>query len=381
MDCSICILAPKMIECYDHPNINVLSYSEVDSISGKTGDFKVKVTVKARCVDIEKCTGCGECMEKCPVRKIPDEHDMGLAERRAIYLPFMQAVPRVALIDKEHCIYFTKDGKCGACKKICKRGAIDYDEQDTDVELDVAAIVVATGFDQWDPSSAPEYGYGKYPNVYTAMEYERIINASGPTGGHIKRRSDEQEPKSIAWIQCVGSRTTKHFPYCSSVCCMYATKEAMLVKEHSEATATIFYKDMRAFGKGFNEFIERARTDYGVTYINSDAVVEENPDNHNPIIVYDVAGKKTKKEFEMVVLSPALTPSVGTKELAQKLGVEVDEWNFIKSPNSNYSPIKTTVEGIYVAGYCHEPMDIPESITQGSAAASQALEILSQQGD
>src|SRR4030066_424121 len=274
-DCSICILAPKMADCFSHPNTNVITYAEVASVEGKVGNFKVKVLKKARYVDEAMCTGCGECLEKCP-SKVPSEFEMGLATRKAIYMPFMQAVPRVMTIDKEHCTMLTK-GKCGNCKKACKREAIDYEMKDQILEIEVGSIIVATGYDVWDPSSSTEYGYGKYPNVYTAMEYERMINAAGPTHGHIERRSDKKRPQKMAFIQCVGSRNPQIGPpYCCSVCCMHSTKEAMLAREHhDDMESTVFYKDMRACAKGFYEYVERARRDYGVRDINSDATCQE----------------------------------------------------------------------------------------------------------
>ena len=379
MDCSICILAPKMAECYGHPNINVLTYSEVIECTGNAGDFKVKILKRARYIDEDKCTGCGECVEVCRLKgRIPNDFDMGLRKRGAIYIPFLQAVPRLMTIDRDGCIFLTK-GKCGekpACKEICKREAIDFEQKDKMLELNVGAIIVATGFDVWDPAVAPEYGYGKYQNVYTSLEYERIINAAGPTHGHILRRSDGKEPKKIAWIQCVGSRSTRYNPYCCSVCCMYATKEAMLVKEHGDFESAIFYKDMRAFGKGFNELVERAKNEYGVNYINSDATVERETDNTDLVVAYDVEGRRQTQEFGMVVLCPALIPTKGTEELAKILGVPTDQFKFFECTSKIMAPVDTKVEGIFVAGYCQEPKDIPESIAQGSAAAARAAQVI-----
>jgi heterodisulfide reductase subunit A len=243
-------------------------------------------------VDEAKCTGCGECLEKCP-SKVPSEFEMGLANRKAIYVPFMQAVPRVMTIDKDNCLMLTK-GKCGNCKKACKREAINYEMKDQILEIEVGAIIVATGFDVWNPTTSTEYGYGRYPNVFTAMEYERMINAAGPTHGHIKRRSDGKRPMKMAFIQCVGSRNpTVGHPYCCGVCCMHSTKEAMLAREHyDDIESTIFYKDMRACSKGFFEYVERAKRDYGVRFVNSDATVQENPDTKNPVVVFDVGGRQ-----------------------------------------------------------------------------------------
>ncbi len=375
-DCSICILAPKMADCFGHPNIKVMTYSEVKGVEGEAGNFTVKVLRKARYVNEDKCTGCGDCNAKCPV-KVPNEFDMGLGMRKAIYLPFLQAVPRVMTIDEENCIFFKK-GKCRVCEKQCKIGAIEFDKGPEEVDLKVSAIIVATGFDVWDPSDAKEYGYGKYPNVYTALEFERLINAAGPTGGHIQRRSDGERPKRIGFIQCVGSRNPQlDHPYCCSVCCMHSTKEAILAREHhDDMESFIFYKDLRTFGKGFNEYMERGKSEYGVTYINSDATVQENPDNHNPIVVYDVAGRQEKMEVDMIVLATTLVPRKGAEELAKIVGIDIDEFGFYQSVDKLLNPIETKKSGIYVAGYCHEPMDIPEAVAQASGAAAKAAELI-----
>jgi heterodisulfide reductase subunit A len=374
-DCSICILAPKMAECYGHPNINVMTYAEVQNVSGEAGSFKVQVLKKSRYVDENICTGCGRCSEKCP-KKVPNEFEMGLAMRKAIYRPFLQAVPPTHTIDRENCIYFDT-GKCKACEKFCDAGAVDFEMEDELLEIEVGAIIVATGYEMWDPSEAPEYGYRKYPNVYTSLEYERMSNAAGPTSGHIQRRSDEKEPKTMAFIQCVGARNIQlNHPYCCSVCCMYATKEGMLVKEHGDISCTIFYKDLRAFGKGFYEYVERAKNDYGVEYINSDATVEAETDSGNLIVAYDIEGKRATKEFDMVVLSTCLTPRKDASQLAETLGIDVDQYDFFEPVDRILRPVDTKVGGIFVAGYCQSPVDIPEAVAQGSGAAARVAEIL-----
>ncbi|MHC1567478.1 MAG: FAD-dependent oxidoreductase [Candidatus Syntropharchaeia archaeon] len=384
MDCSICILAPKMIDCARHPNIKLLTYSEVKEIRGSAGNFVVKIVRKPRYVDEEKCTGCGLCAEACRLKdKIPNEFDLGLGKRGAIYIPFPQAVPLKYTIDPERCLYLTK-GKCGkspACVDACPRDVIDFNQKEEIIEVNVGAIIVSTGFDLWDPSGFPEYGYKKYPNVFTAMEYERMINASGPTGGELKRRSDGKTPRRIAWIQCVGSRNPRiDHPYCCSVCCMYSTKEAILVKEHYEdAEVYIFYKDMRAFGKGFNEFIERGKKEYGIKYIHSDAIVEENPDNHNLFVVYDAAGRRERIEVDMVILASALVPRKGARELANILGIEVNEFGFYECADEITNPVQSSVPGIFIAGYCKGPVDIPESVAEGSGAAACAAEVMGEE--
>jgi heterodisulfide reductase subunit A-like polyferredoxin len=283
-----------------------------------------------------------------------------------------------AIREAERCLNCAGCSDCHECFKACKPGAIDYYLTDEFVDLNVGAIVVATGFDVWSPKDAPEYGYPKYPNVYTAMEFERLINAAGPTGGHIHRRSDGQRPKKIGFIQCVGSRNVQQgHPYCCSVCCMHSTKEAMLAHEHhDDIESTIFYKDLRSFGKGFFEYTERAKKDYDVTYINSDGTVKENPENNNPIIVYDIGGRPHEKEFDMVVLATTLIPRAEAQKLAKILGIGINEFGFYESADKLFSAVNTNKSGVYLAGYCHEPMDIPEAVAQASGAAERAAETI-----
>ncbi len=376
-DCSICILAPKMIECFNHKRINVMTYSVVQAIEGRAGDFTVSVLRKPRYVDPDKCTGCGACTEKCP-SKVPSEFDMGLRQRRAIYIPFPQAVPRVATIDAEHCIFFER-GKCKVCEKVCQAKAIDFDMKPRVDKLKVKAIIVATGFEVFMPREIEEYGYGTYPNVVTSMEFERIINAAGPTGGHLERMSDDHErPKRLAFIQCVGSRDVRFDQaYCCAVCCMYTTKEAILAREHHHDTDSyIFYTDLRAFGKGFNEYVERAKSEYGVTYIRAKpGEIREDPKTKNLRVVYrDPDTYQIKAlEVDMVILATTLTPRKDAKGLADVLGVELDEHGFFRTPKADTAPMDTTNEGILAAGYCQRPMDIPEAVAQGSAAAARAM--------
>ncbi len=382
-DCSICILAPKMTDCYSHDNINVMTYSEVIEVTGKSGDFHVKILKKARYVDMDKCTGCGECAEKCP-KKIPNEFDMGLGIRKAIYVPFLQAIPKKMTIDKENCIMLKK-GKCGVCKKICKAEAVNFEDEDQIVELNVGAIIITIGFEVYDPSNIKEYGYGNYDNVYTAMEYERLICAAGPTQGHLKRRSDEARPKHLAFIQCVGSRDiSRDQPYCCRVCCMHTTKEAILAREHyPDIKSTVFYTDLRAFGKGFQEYVDRAINEYGVEYIRArPGQIEEDPQTKNLKIWYDDTVERTLKsmDVDMVILATTLLPSKTSRKLAKILGLEVDEYGFFKNVDPLLAPMDTSVEGIYIAGYCQSPMDIPEAVTQASGAASRAAEMISIKG-
>jgi heterodisulfide reductase subunit A len=379
LDCSICILAPKMIECFRHPNITLLTYSEVKEVSGQAGDFTVKVLQKPRYVDAEKCTGCGTCMEKCPA-KAPNEFDMGLGNRKAIYMPFKQAVPLIATIDTEHCLYFTI-GVCKVCQKVCPSNAVDYEQKPKETVLNVSSIVLATGFDTFNPSSMKEYGYGKFKNVILSMEFERLICASGPTNGHLLRPSDGKEPKSIVFVQCVGSRSQRgEFPYCSSVCCVYATKESILVKDHTPETQVyIMYIDMRAVGKGFQEFVDKAKKQYDVNYIKAHpGGIAEDPITKSLQIYYEdiKTGEMKKLCTDMVVLCPALIPKKDNKKIAEAMGLELDDYGFFKSKDQLIAPVDTNIPGVYICGYCQSPKDIPESVAQASGAAARAAETI-----
>jgi heterodisulfide reductase subunit A len=339
----------------------------------------VKILKKPRYVDVAKCTGCGICIEKCPV-KVPSEFEMGLGNRRAVYMPFKQAVPLVATIDPDHCLYFTK-GVCKICQKVCPSNAINYEQKPEETELNVSSIILATGFDVFDPSNMSEYGYGRFKNVVHSMEFERIICASGPTGGHLVRPSDGKEPKSIVFVQCVGSRSQHgDFPFCSSVCCVYATKESILVKEHAPETQTyIMYIDMRAVGKGFQEFVDRAKEEYNVKYLKAHpGGIAEDPARKSLQIHYEdmKTGEMKTLDADMVVLCPALIPTAENKKLAEIMGLELDEFGFFKAQNLLTAPLDTNVAGIYICGYCQSPKDIPESVAQASGAAARAAETI-----
>jgi heterodisulfide reductase subunit A len=368
-----------MIECFRHPNITLLTYSEIKEVSGQAGNFAVKVQQKPRYVDAEKCTGCGTCMEKCPA-KTPSEFDMGLGNRKAIYMPFKQAVPLIATIDQEHCLYFTK-GVCQVCQKVCPSKAIDYEQKPKETLLNVSSIVLATGFDTFNPAPMKEYGYGRFKNVILSMEFERLICASGPTEGHLLRPSDGKEPKSIVFVQCVGSRSQRgEFPYCSSVCCVYATKESILVKDHMPDTDVyIMYIDMRAIGKGFQEFVDKAKRQYDVKYVKAHpGGIAEDPTTRNLQIHYEEikTGEMKKLCTDMVVLCPALVPKDDNKQIAEAMGLELDEYGFFKSKDQLTAPVDTNIPGIYICGYCQSPKDIPESVAQASGAAARAAETI-----
>jgi heterodisulfide reductase subunit A len=375
-DCAMCILSPKLVETARHPNIELISYSDVKSISGKAGDFKVKIVKKARYVDETKCTGCGSCTEKCP-SKVPDEYNAGMSKRKSIYIPFAQAIPRIATIDAAHCLYLTK-GKCGVCKKVCGPKAVDYEQKDKEIELNVGSVILATGFKPFDPSILKNYRFD-HPDVITSLQFERLLSASGPTQGHVTKQSDGKVPKNIAFIQCVGSRNPRiERKHCSSVCCMYAIKESIIAKEHDpELNITIFHIDIRAYGKNFEEFYNRAQREYGIKYINSrppEVVVGANNALSLKYEDFNTGDLKTQ-DFDLVVLSIGLDPADSTRELAQSSGIGIDDFGNIAT--SIEKPVESSVAGIYVCGVAQGPKDIPDTVAQASAAASKAAALLS----
>jgi len=369
-DCSICTSAPKMVEVSRHPNIELLTYAELASVEGEAGDFTAHVYRKSKYVDPDKCTGCDDCAEVCPVEVI-SPFDEKLAKRKAIYIEFPQAVPIVYTIDYENCV------GCGNCERVCEPEAISFLEKSEDIEVQVGSIIVASGYELFEPlEMRREYGYGKYANVITAMQFERLLSSFGPTEGKVKRPSDAEKPKSVAWIQCVGSRSKQlGFPYCSRVCCMYATKEASIIKESEPDTdVTIFYMDLRAYGKDFQQYYDKAK-DMGVQYIRGrPSSVYENEDKSITIRYFDTITREAKeKTVDLLVLSTAIIPSKENKRLGEIIGIEVDENGFFMAQSILDNPVKTTKEGIYLAGCNQGPKDIPDSVSMASGAAARSI--------
>ncbi|MFZ5519117.1 MAG: hypothetical protein ACOY90_20965 [Candidatus Zhuqueibacterota bacterium] len=365
-----------MLDVGRHPNVNILAYSEVLDIQGTIGNFDVTVKKKARYVKEDICNACGDCVAKCPTRKIPDAFDMGLRMRRAVYLYFSQGIPAVMTIDAEHCLYLQK-GKCGVCQKACVKGAIDYEQKDQLLNLDVGAIVMATGLDVFDPTHLTHYGYRRLKNVITGLEYERLINATGPTGGHLNRPSDGQLAHKVAYVQCVGSRDFNNCNYCSSVCCMYAIKDAMLGREHDpDSDSYIFHTDFRNVGKWFQKYEIRGKEEYGINYIRGRVAEITVGENDNPILWYEDTETRevNQLQVDMVVLSTAAKPAVGSDILAAKMGVKLNEHGFVDTHLP--FPNDTNVPGIFGCGFCLGPADIPESVAQASAAANRAAEVV-----
>jgi heterodisulfide reductase subunit A len=368
-DCSMCILSPKLVECGRHLNIEILAPARVEAISGEAGRFTVKLTQPARYIDMAKCIGCGVCAEKCP-KKVPDEFNQGLGKRKAAYVLYPQAVPLKYAIDKANCIYFKKGGKCKACEKFCPAGAVNLEEQDQERDLEVGAVILATGFKAFDPSKYQTYHYANLPNVVTSLEFERILSASGPYGGHLVRPSDHGEPKKIAWLQCVGSRDVKTHSYCSAVCCMYAIKEAVIAKEHCkeyDLDAAIFFMDMRTFGKDFEQYYNRAQ-EQGVRFIRSRIHTIDAAAGDNLTISYtDESGTKHSEDFDLVVLSVGMEVSDAANRLTQTVQVDQNKHDFVAT--APFAPVASSRPGVYVCGAMQGPKDIPESVMQASAAA------------
>ena len=379
LDCSACILTPKMVDAAQHPNITLHTYSEIEKVGGYVGNFQVDIRKKARYVDMDKCTGCGVCTEKCPSRKTKSEFEEGLSNRGAIYTPFAQAVPNVPVIDEEGCIKL-KTGKCGLCEKICSAGAIKFDDKEEIITESYGAVVVATGYDLINLDKFGEYQYSDHPDVVTSLEFERITNAAGPTNGKFVRPSDGKRPKKVVFVQCVGSRdkTERGKSYCSKICCMYTAKHAMLIKEkYPDIEAYVFYIDVRTPGKNFDEFYRRAVEEYGVNYIKG-MVGKVFPEGDKLMVhgVDTMSGETLIIDADMVVLAAATKAKDDAVDLKRKLNISTDSDNFFTEAHSKLKPVETASAGIYLAGACQGPKDIPETVAQASAAAAKAIGLL-----
>lgn len=380
LDCSACILTPKMVEAAAHENITIHTYSEVEKVSGFVGNFTVDIRKKARYVDLNKCTGCGVCQEKCPSKKTLNEFNRGLNTRTAIYTPFAQAIPNVPVIDAASCIKM-KTGKCGICEKFCQAGAIDYTQTDEIVTEQYGAIVVATGFDTIKLDKYGEYAYNESKDVITSLELERIMNAAGPTGGHLERLSDGKAPKEIVFIQCVGSRCadSRGKPYCSKICCMYTAKHAMLIRDkYPNTNVTVFYIDVRTPGKNFDEFYRRAVEDYGVNYIKGQ-VGKVAPQSDGSLLVQGVdllENKQILKKADMVVLATAIEPNPDVRKIATMLTASIDTNSFLTEAHPKLRPVESPTAGVFLSGVCQGPKDIPETVAQAGAAAVKVIGLL-----
>ena len=371
-DCSMCILSPKLVECGRHPNIKIHTQADILDVAGVPGNFRVKLNERARYVDLDKCIACGACSDKCP-KKVPDDFNRGLNNRKAAHVKYPQAVPLKYTIDKDNCLFFQK-GKCQACMKFCPAGAVNFDQRDQAVELSVGAVVIAAGFKPFDPSPFVQYSYNSYPNVITALEFERVLSASGPWMGHLVRPGDEKEPKKIAWLQCVGSRDLNNcdHSYCSSVCCMYAIKEAVIAREHShgDLETTIFFMDMRTFGKDFERTYEDARKK-GVRFVRCRPhTIAQLPGGDLRIEYVGEDGTPFGEDYDMVVLSQGLEMDPETADLCRKMGLKLSETGFVQT--GSFSPVATSRPGVYVCGALAGPKDIPLSVMEASAAACAA---------
>ncbi|TWJ19598.1 CoB--CoM heterodisulfide reductase iron-sulfur subunit A family protein [Geobacter argillaceus] len=384
LDCSQCIMTPKMVDVANHPNITLHTYSEIEQVDGYIGNFRITIRKKARSVDMGKCTGCGVCMAKCPQKKIKNSFDRDLGTRPAIYVPFPQAVPNTPVIDRENCTWF-KTGKCGVCQKVCGPGAVDYTREDELILEPVGAIVVATGFELYSISEKPkgspikgygEFGHGNLPDVIDGMTFERLASASGPTGGKIQRPSDGKEPKQIVFVQCVGSRAReKGISYCSKICCMYTAKHTMLYKHKvHDGQAYVFFMDARTPGKGYDEFWRRAVEEEEAVYIRGMVSRLYQKDDKIVVMGSDISvGVQVEIEADLVVLATAVQARQGADSLAQKLGISYDSYNFYSEAHAKLRPVECATAGVYLAGACQGPKDIPDSVSQASAAAAKVM--------
>ncbi|MGB8648267.1 MAG: CoB--CoM heterodisulfide reductase iron-sulfur subunit A family protein [Anaerolineae bacterium] len=389
LDCSGCILTPRMTEIAQHPNITLHTWAEVEAVRGFVGNFEVDIKHKPRYVDASKCTGCGDCLTRCPYKKIKSEFDEGMGNRAAIYRPFPQAVPNVPVIDEVSCVAIQslrkdpnrKKPQCGACLKFCQREAVDFYQQPALTTEQFGAIVLANGFSLFDPTVYGEYGYGRYPDVITSLQLERLMNAAGPTSGEIRRPSDGRRPRSVVFIACVGSRDKRMGrPYCSKVCCMYTAKHAIMLKEHDpQVQSYVFYMDVRAGGKGYDEFTRRAQEEYGACYLRG-RVSKIYPDGDHLVVLGEdtLMGQPVHVEADLVVLATGVQPQPDADAMARKLGISYDSYGFINESHPKLNPVESNTAGILLAGMTIGPKDIPESVNQAGAAAAKAMVLLSQ---
>jgi heterodisulfide reductase subunit A len=381
LDCAACILTPKMVDVAAHPKIRLMTWSEVEQVEGYIGNFEVTIRKKARYVDLEACVGCGLCYEKCPSKKNVSEFNAELGQRAAIYVPFPQAVPNVPVIDKDNCIMLTR-GKCGSCAKVCPKNAINFEMEDELVTEKVGAIVLATGIQVEKGRMYGEYGAGQYDNVITSLQFERLVNVSGPTEGHIVRPSDHKEPQTVVFIQCAGSRDeAKGVPYCSKVCCMYTAKHALLIKDKlPETDVYVFYIDIRADGKNYEEFVQRVQRDYGVNYIRG-RVSQLFPSGDKVVVrgADSLLGAPVELEADLVVLATPIKPQEDAKDISRLFGIATDQHNFFTEAHPKLRPAETLTAGVFLAGACQFARDIPDSVAGGSAAAAKVIGLLSKE--
>ena len=380
LDCSACILTPKMVDAATHENIKLYTYSEIEKVQGFVGNFTVDIRQKARGVAKDRCSGCGICTEKCPSRKTKNEFEEGLVNRSAIYIPFAQAIPKVPVIDREACIKF-QTGKCGICAKVCPAGAIEYEQEDEIIQNKYGAIVVATGFEPLSLEKFGELQYVNHPDIITSLEFERLTNAAGPTSGKLVRLSDHQKPKTIVFVQCVGSRdnTERGKTYCSKICCMYTAKHAMLVKDkYPDINVYVFYIDVRTPGKNFEEFYRRAVEEYNVNYIKG--MVGKIFEDDKQLVVHASnvnTGELMNIRADMVVLATAIRPDSTAKKIATMLSASTDTNNFFTEAHPKLRPVESPTAGIFLSGVCQGPKDIPETVSQAGAAAAKVIGLLS----
>jgi len=359
-----------------HPNITLLTYSEVEEVSGYIGSFQVRIRKRARFVDEDLCTGCGLCQEKCPAKVIDTAYEAGMGERKAIYRPFSQAVPNVPVLDTEHCIYFQRDGRCGACAKLCPTGAVDYEQEDEMLDVQVGTIIVATGFEMWDPAQLPQYSYGDSPNILTGLQFERLTSATGPTEGEILT-SEGTVPERVAIIHCVGSRDENAHAYCSRFCCMYSLKHAHQIRDKTGAEVYDFYMDMRTSSKAYEEFYQRVQED-GVTFVHGrGAEVTVLEDGKLRVKGEDLGlGSLVAADVDMVILASAIEPPAATGVVANLFGLGRTAEGWFAEAHPKLRPVETSTAGVFLAGSCQGPRDIPDTVAHAGDAAQEAIQLL-----